>query len=138
MGLKICIIEDDEGIQDVLKIILKRAGYETNVFSDGRAFMDSKCAAQDLFLIDKQLPGVDGLTICKYLKDHLATKAIPVIMMSAYPNTEELSILAGADDFIEKPFTISVLLETLKKYIQPQVTQLSTVARLPDEIYLKD
>lgn len=133
MGLKICIIEDDEAIQDVLTIILRRAGYEISVFFDGRAIMEKKCANPDLFLIDKQLPGVDGLTICRYIKDSKETMEVPVIMMSAYPNVLELSTLAGADDFIEKPFTISVLLETVKKHIRPLATHRNTapVSGLP-------
>jgi len=117
MSFKICVIEDDEGIQDVVKIILKRAGYETNMFSDGRAIMEDNYPPPDLFLIDKQLPGTDGLTICRYLKDDRNTKSIPVIMMSAYPNVKEFSVVAGADDFIEKPFRIETLLAAIRKHL---------------------
>lgn len=114
MPFKICIIEDDEGIQDVLKIILKRAGYETEIFSDGGAIMENNFSLPDLFLIDKQLPGTDGLTICKHLRDGNAT---PIIMMSAYPNVREFSTVAGANDFIEKPFKIETLLATICKHL---------------------
>lgn len=117
MGFKICIVEDDEGIQDVLNIILKRAGYERDIFSDGRAIMEDNYSTPDLFLIDKQLPGADGLAICRHLKDKRTTFAIPVIVMSAYPNVRELSVSAGANDFIEKPFKIELLLATIKKYL---------------------
>jgi DNA-binding response OmpR family regulator len=126
MALTICIIEDDEGIQDVLKIILNRAGYDTEIFSDGKAIFGNDYVFPDLFLIDKQLAGADGFTICRYLKDKRQTKSIPVIMMSAYPNIRELSILAGANDYIEKPFKTETLLATVKKYIQEKlVTRMS-------------
>ncbi|HEV8283332.1 MAG TPA: response regulator [Chitinophagaceae bacterium] len=121
MGFSICIIEDDEGIQDVLKIILKRAGYETNIFSDGKAIFENNYTIPDLFLIDKQLAGADGLSICKHLKNDRDTKEIPVVMMSAYPNIRELSILAGANDFIEKPFKVETLLSTIREHIQNHV-----------------
>ena len=121
MGLTICIIEDDEGIQDVLKIILNRAGYDTDVFSDGTAIFDNNYTFPDLFLIDKQLSGADGLTICRHLRDDRNTRSIPVIMMSAYPNIREFSILAGANDFLEKPFKTETLLATIKKHIQANV-----------------
>ena len=121
MGFSICIIEDDEGIQDVLKIILKRAGYETDIFSDGRAIFENNYAIPDLFLIDKQLAGTDGLSICKHLKNDRDTKEIPVVIMSAYPNIRELSILAGANDFIEKPFKVETLLSTIREHIQNSV-----------------
>jgi CheY-like chemotaxis protein len=118
MAPRICIVEDDESIQDVLRIILKRAGYETTVYASGIPIMEHAYLIPDVFLIDKQLPGVDGLTLCKHLKDDDETKAIPVIMMSAYPNVGDLSILAGADDFIEKPFRINGLLGTINKYVK--------------------
>jgi DNA-binding response OmpR family regulator len=112
----ICIIEDDESIQDVLSIILKRAGYEIKIYSDGKAIMQNDYPVPDLFLIDKQLPEIDGLTICRHLKQNSSTSTIPVIMMSAFPNAKQLSLSAGADDFIEKPFQLDKLLSTIKSY----------------------
>ena len=117
MERTICIIEDDDGIQDVLRIILNRAGYEVVIFSDGKAIMEDDFVSPDLVLLDKQLPDIDGLTICRHLKADPDTATIPVIMMSAYPNAGELSKDSGADDFIEKPFQIETLLATIKKYI---------------------
>jgi DNA-binding response OmpR family regulator len=122
MGARICIIEDDDGIQDVLKIILKKAGYETDIFSDGIAIMENRYSAPDLFLIDKQLPGTEGLTLCQHLKDDGNTASIPVIMMSAHANVRESSVLAGANDFIEKPFRIAHLLGTIRKHLPRQVS----------------
>jgi len=119
--MRICIVEDDESIQDVLRIILKRAGYKTTIFASGMPILERTYSAPDVFLIDKQLPGVDGLTICRHIKDDEHTRTIPVIMMSAYPNVEELSILAGADDFIEKPFRIDSLLAAINKCVQPAI-----------------
>jgi DNA-binding response OmpR family regulator len=112
----ICIIEDDESIQDVLSIILKRAGYEIKIYSDGNAIMQSDYTLPDLFLIDKQLPEIDGLTICRHLKQNSSSSAIPVIMMSAFPSAKQLSLSAGADDFIEKPFQLDKLLATIRNY----------------------
>ncbi|TMI94271.1 MAG: response regulator [Bacteroidetes bacterium] len=118
MAQTICVIEDDESIQDVLRIILKRAGYETTIFPDGSAIFENNYGTPDLFLIDKQLPGADGLTICSYLKNSKRTKEIPVVMMSAYPNVEQLSILAGANGFIEKPFEVKTLVSTIQTHVQ--------------------
>jgi DNA-binding response OmpR family regulator len=127
MATKICIIEDDESIQDVLNIILKRAGYETMVFSDGRSILEGNYSTPDLFLVDKQLPVADGTVICRHLKKGRTTSFIPVIMMSAYPNVREYSVLAGANDFIEKPFKIEALLATIKKHLNPPIAELATV-----------
>ena len=113
----ICIIEDDEGIQDVLRIILQRAGYGTSIFSDGRPVMEKNYNVPDLFLIDKQLPDMDGLDICRHLKKDHATSSIPIVMMSAYPNMRQLSKESAADDFIEKPFLVEELLTIIEKNI---------------------
>jgi DNA-binding response OmpR family regulator len=119
----ICIIEDDEGIRDVLKLILKKAGYITTAYIDGKAVMENHYKTPNLFLIDKQLPGVDGLTICKHLKQDNYTSAIPVIMMSAYPDVKQLAIESGADDFIEKPFHIENLISVIKKHMPVQLAK---------------
>lgn len=123
MVQKICVIEDDEGIQDILRIVLRNAGYETEVFSDGEAILQNNYTMPGLFLLDKQLLGFDGINICEYLKINEQTKNIPVIMMSAYPNVKELALNAGADDFIEKPFPISLLLKTIRTHLQKQATE---------------
>jgi DNA-binding response OmpR family regulator len=117
MSQLICIIEDDESIQDVLNIILTRAGFETLIYSDGHVVMNDAYTAPQLFLVDKQLPGVDGIGICMHLKSDKFSKNIPVIMMSAFPNIMEMSLLAGADDYIEKPFDVDTLLTTIRKHI---------------------
>ena len=121
MSQTICVIEDDEGIQDVLRIVLNRAGYETAIYSDGRFIFENSYALPDLFLIDKQLPGADGLTICSYLKNKRQTKDVPVIMMSAYPDVKQLSLLAGANDFIEKPFEVKTLVSIIQKHAPHEI-----------------
>ena len=110
-------MEDDDSILDVLRIILSNAGYKTVLYSDGKQVMAGKFEYPDLFLLDKQLSGVDGLDICKHLKEDPLTKDIPVIMVSANPQIATLSYEAGADDYIEKPFTIELLLRKVKGQI---------------------
>jgi DNA-binding response OmpR family regulator len=118
MTENICIVEDDEGIQDILRIILEKAGYKTTIFPGGETIMANNFALPDLFLLDKQLPGIDGLDLCRYLKSKKETKDIPVIMISANPNIGKLSAEAYADGFVEKPFTMAVLLKEIKTHLQ--------------------
>lgn len=121
MTNRICIVEDDEGIQDVLKIILQNAGYETIIFTDGEPILQNDYPLPDLYLLDKQLQGFDGLNLCEFLKLSPRTKGIPVVLMSAYPGIRELALGAGANDFIEKPFTISTLLQAIQSLIGKQI-----------------
>ena len=122
MEKKILIVEDDDSILDVLKIILGKAGYVINSHSNGIAVMQDDYETPDLFLLDKQLSGVDGLDICRHLKENRNTRNIPVIMISANPQIGPLALEAGADDYIEKPFTIDHLLSTVKSHIQRKET----------------
>jgi DNA-binding response OmpR family regulator len=124
MDNKILIVEDDESIMDVLKIILRKAGYETICFPNGKAVMQDDFEVPNLFLLDKQLSGIDGLDICRHLKENNNTKTIPVIMISANPQIGTLSIEAGADDYIEKPFTIDLLLSTIKSHMERKETAM--------------
>jgi DNA-binding response OmpR family regulator len=125
MTEKICIVEDDGGIQDILKIILEKAGYLTAIFPGGEAIMTNDYERPDVFLLDKQLPGIDGLDICKHLKSQDETREIPVIMISANPNIAHLARDAGADDFVEKPFTSAELLGTIETQIKKVIANKS-------------
>ncbi len=115
---RILIADDDAGICDIYSIIFQRAGYEFEIKSNGIDLLNNKFILPDLFLIDKQLSGYDGLEICRFLKTQKRTKRIPVIMISATPGIGLLSTLAGADGSIEKPFDIKFLLDTVKKTLQ--------------------
>ena len=114
---KIFIIEDDETVQQMLQMIFEKAGYEIEISPDGQSIFHERKYWPDLFLLDKQLSGYDGLEICKFLKSNTETRKIPVIMLSATPGIEPLAFDAGADDFLEKPFNTSVLVDKVSKYL---------------------
>lgn len=106
---KIIFADDDPSIQEVINLILED-DYKITTFSRGEPLMNNEFEVPDLFLVDKQLPGgVDGLDICKFLKNQEATRHVPVIVISASPNLRKLAREAGADDTIEKPFPITEL-----------------------------
>jgi DNA-binding response OmpR family regulator len=106
----ILIIDDDPGIQDILRLIFQKAGYKVSVESNGRAILNDQYQVPDIFLLDRYLSGVDGTEICRHLKADCATRNIPVIMISASPDIGVNAMLAGADGYIEKPFNIKDLL----------------------------
>jgi DNA-binding response OmpR family regulator len=118
MSKKILIVEDDEPVLDVLEQMLQAAGYQTESYTDGNAIFEGKFNLPDLFLVDKQLSGIDGLDLCSYLKIRDVTSTIPVVMISASPNVAILARHMGADDFIEKPFDRKTLLEAIQKHLR--------------------
>jgi DNA-binding response OmpR family regulator len=71
----------------------------------------------DLFLLDRQLSGVDGLDVCRFLKSQEETKHIPVIIISATSNVVRHALQAGADDVIEKPFLIAELRKMIARHL---------------------
>ena len=120
MGQRILIAEDDPSIQKLFTVILKREGYEIEVSSDGQLDYEKKSELPNLFILDRQLKdSSDGLEACRYLKSQEATKDIPVIMISATPEIGRLAKIAGAEDYLEKPFSMNVLLQKIKQFLKP-------------------
>jgi len=117
MNKKIVIIDDDEGVQDIFRLIFERAGYDVEVHGEATSILQNEFNQPDLFLLDRQLSGQDGLEVCNFLKNQTVTMNIPVIIVSATPGIEVLAKNVGADDFIEKPFQINDLLKIVAKWI---------------------
>jgi len=115
---RIVLVDDDPAIQDALQMIFSGTPYQFDVCSTGEQVLAMKGDLPDLFLIDKQLSGVDGLQVCRTLKSGEHSKHIPVIVLSATPNIEALAAEAGADDVLEKPFHIKVLTEKVEKALE--------------------
>jgi CheY-like chemotaxis protein len=114
---RILCADDDPALQDVFPLIFGRAGYEVTMVDNGEQLLENEFVPPDLFLLDRQLSGVDGMEICRFLKGQDSTRDIPVIIVSASPNLDEQAKAAGADGFIEKPFQMKFMLELLRKYI---------------------
>jgi CheY-like chemotaxis protein len=119
MKKKIVVVDDDLGIQDIFKFILEKEGYETTIYSGGKALFQNKTEHPNVYLLDKQLGGMeDGLEICRHLKKDAATRNIPVVMVSATPGIRDMAKEAGANDCIEKPFTKGELIAIIEKNIR--------------------
>jgi DNA-binding response OmpR family regulator len=115
---QIVIIDDDPGIQDAFRAIFKESEYNVKIYPGADKVFQADSIAPDLYIIDKQLSGIDGLEICRRLKSQEATKHIPVVMLSASPSIKELSRAAGADDAIEKPFSLRLMWETVIRLLK--------------------
>jgi len=118
MGKKICLLEDDQGIKEIIELILMEEDYDVHGFSNVKEFMafEGK-AAQDLYLLDVKLPDGNGIEVCEMLKSSADTKNIPIMMMSAHAALSEMKKQCGAEDFIAKPFDIFDLLHRVKQFV---------------------
>ena len=117
---RITIAEDDPSIQKIFSIILQREGYEIEMYSDGKQVYQKRSSWPNLFILDRQLENSDGLETCRQLKSNEETRDIPVIMISAQPGIGTLAKAAGAEDFIEKPFSVTLLLEKIRSILNPK------------------
>jgi DNA-binding response OmpR family regulator len=103
---KILIVDDEPFNVDYLEQTLAEHGYETVNASNGQEALEKVATeAPDLILLDVMMPVMDGFTVCRILKDHEATRLIPIVIMTALDAREDRikGIKAGADDFLTKP-----------------------------------
>jgi DNA-binding response OmpR family regulator len=126
----VLVVEDDEGIREMLKYNLTTAGFSVQEASDGAAGLRSaRTSRPDLILLDLMLPGMSGLDFCRALRK---TSQVPIIMLTA-KDTEVDKIVGlelGADDYITKPFSIREVLARVNSVLrraQPDSGELKSV-----------
>ncbi len=110
---KVLIAEDESAIREIIAITLKRAGYEVTEACDGEQALNTYAQKEgdfDVVLLDIMMPNLDGLEVCKRLRNESST--VGIIMLTA--KTQEMDkvsgLLMGADDYITKPFSPSELM----------------------------
>lgn len=112
---EIFIVEDDDGIRELIEFLLVSQQYLVRTFPTARAFHQVvPDEVPDLFLLDIMLPDGNGLDLCKGLKAEESTRKIPVVLMSAHA---DISRMEGADDFIAKPFDVDELLKRIEQQL---------------------
>ena len=114
---KILIIEDDGDIAAIERDYLELSGYEVTVRADGMSGLTAALEQPfDLLLLDLMLPEMDGFTICRKVRER---KDIPILMVTALgKDVDKIRGLGyGADDYIEKPFSPSVLVARVKAHL---------------------
>jgi len=120
-GEHILIVEDEEDIAELLEYNLERNGYNPVSVGTGEDGLSQAREVQpDLLLLDLMLPGLSGLKVCRELKSDPATARIPVIMLTAKGEEEDIisGFEAGADDYVTKPFRPKVLLARIQAVLR--------------------
>jgi two-component system cell cycle response regulator DivK len=115
-------VEDHPLNRELVEAILVRAGYEVLVAPDAETALTAAHAARpDLILMDIELPGLDGLEATRQLKAHPATRAIPILALTAYAmhGDEERARDAGCDGYLTKPVDRRILLAALARCLPP-------------------
>jgi DNA-binding response OmpR family regulator len=105
---RILIVEDDRDIAHLIVHYLSNAGYETAVLGNGGdALAELRRTAADLVVLDRMLPGLDGLEVCRAMRADSTLASVPVIMLTARAEESDriVGLELGADDYVTKPFS---------------------------------
>ena len=122
MAKQVLIAEDEPNIVESLSFLLKRAGFEVSVESDGREALEAALArVPDVLILDVMLPSLDGYEVLRQLKADSRTANLPVMMLTAKGQREdrETALKCGADLFVTKPFSNAEIVEAVKNLANP-------------------
>ncbi len=117
----VLIVEDDEDIAELLEYNLQRQGYRPSCAGTGEdGLREAREGKPDLILLDLMLPRLSGLDVCRALKGAPATAGIPIIMLTAKGEEEDIvaGFNAGADDYVTKPFRPKILLARVQAVLR--------------------
>ena len=134
MNGKLLVVEDDEHVRDAVTRALRFEGYEVHTAADGNeGLVRAIDVAPDAILLDVLMPGTDGLTVCRRLRER--GDQTPILMLTArHEVTDRVAGLdAGADDYLVKPFALDELLARLRALLRrTSVTGEEDVLRADD------
>lgn len=115
---RVLLVDDDPHIQTANEAFLKKKGYQVYQADNGAdALVIASTAALDAVVLDVDMPGMDGVTVCRRLRE---ISGMPVIFLSAYAQTDDRirGLMAGGDDYLAKPYSLVELELRLRLRIQ--------------------
>src|SRR5688572_13045152 len=125
MNPRILVIEDEKDIVRLLKYNLEKEGYSVLAAGDGQAGLDlARKEKPDLILLDLMLPKMDGIQVCKAIRQE---SKVPIIMLTAKKEEIDriLGLELGADDYVTKPFSVRELMVRVKAVLRRAQTPAS-------------
>jgi len=116
---KVYVIDDEIDILDAINIILSEAGFEVTTSTSFTSVNQILKVNPDIILLDLLLIGTNGKDVCSQIRRHWLGKLIPIILVSAHPENKLQAYVkqCHANGFLQKPFDIEVLVNTVKKHL---------------------
>ena len=132
---RIVVIEDDRDIADAMSYALERAGFTVRVARTGEEGLDAVRKGADLVLLDLNLPGMDGLEVCRMLRRQPGSTHTPILIVSARGEEVDrvLGLEMGADDYLVKPFSMKELVARCKVGLRRLESQIEGPSGYTDE-----
>ena len=141
----ILIIEDEEDIQQLVSYHLVKAGFYVLCAESGEEGLEILATEKvDLVILDLMLPGMDGVEVCRQMKQSKKQSIVPVIMLTAKVEEDDMvqGLEAGADDYVAKPFSPKVLVARIKAHLRrdrklrTRFSPSSTSLSLPEGLHV--
>ena len=132
MSQKILVVDDDPAISEMLTIVLSAAAFDTVAVTDGALAVETASREQpDLILLDLMLPGMNGIDICRLIRQE---SSVPIIMLTAKTDTVDvvLGLESGADDYVNKPFKAKELVARIRARLRATVDEPSEILEVGD------
>lgn len=114
---KILIVEDEESLLKLETILFSARGYSVTAVSDGKSALDEVALNKpDLIVLDVMIPELDGLEVCRRIKENPTTSNIPVVMLTGKKTPEDIQEgeRVGVDAYVTKPFNAFTIIETIE------------------------
>lgn len=129
---RILIVDDDAALAEMLQIVLEQEGFVTVRAGTGTDALDEfRRSKPDLVLLDLMLPGMDGVTVCRHLRQQ---SGVPIVMLTAKSDTADVvaGLEAGADDYVAKPFKAKELVARIRTRLRRSGDETDDTLRIGD------
>jgi DNA-binding response OmpR family regulator len=119
MGDKVLVVDDEWELRNLLTEFLTGEGYDVIQASNGEEALElAEKEEPQVILLDVKMPGIDGIEVCRRLKEEDKTRFIPIIMVTALEDRDVDAFVEGADDFVTKPFSLVELSFRVKSMLR--------------------
>lgn len=131
-GKLVLIVDDDAALSEMLQIVLHQEGFRTvRAASGDAALAEFHRSRPDLVLLDLMLPGMDGVDVCRHLRQH---SGVPIVMLTAKSDTADVvaGLEAGADDYVAKPCKTQELVARIRTRLRRTADESEELLRIGD------